>query len=598
MYIYGPFAGTEVSSYRAAIRTARGVVQDIGEHAASSSGGLVQLSKVSESHSERDGQKIIAKKFKLAIPVDIVDLPKTPGMRYTGNFSVISLKSWAQYIVNMGCWNMLVGLSKSDPQREQDLLRTFWSRYQKLFPTHTVFDTIAKEQIDVSRLAPLLFHGDEGRGRKRSGLLVLSYHAMLGKGTQASREERKGKKRPYLNFNLNYIGSTHSTRFITGVLPKMVKDHVACDALFKFVVDDSLAMFHQGVQNREGTTYRMVVLSVSGDWQFLVKAGGLTRSYSNVEKRPRGVNSNPRGICHLCRGGQLNVPWEDFGFTHKPLWRQTQFQDDPFQPGNVSHFVRWPHQPGKTPAIFCFDLWHCYHLGAGKVFLASCLSLISDRMASSNIQDRFEELTEQYLSFCERMHKAPFLTQLTKENLGWQDRSSYPNGQWSKGHVTTLLGEFVEDWCSRNDISDSPMLQQCARANAAIGRCMRKMYAAGLFLTTNDAVEISSAALLFLREYQQLATSAYNQSLSLFSYMPKHHALSEIFWDLKEAAETEGIQFCLNPLIWAVQISEDYIGKTSRTSRKCSAQQVILRTLQRCLQATYKHWCDCGYIRQ
>ena len=132
IYIHGPFAGTEVTSYRAAIRTARGVVEDIGENAASSSGGLVELSKVSEYHSERDGQNIIANKFKLAIPVDIVDLPKTNGMRYTGNFSVISLKSWAQYIVNMGCWNMLVGLLNSDPKREQDLLRTFWSRYKKI----------------------------------------------------------------------------------------------------------------------------------------------------------------------------------------------------------------------------------------------------------------------------------------------------------------------------------------------------------------------------------------------------------------------------------------------------------------------------------
>ena len=158
-------------------------MQDIGEHAASSSGGLVELSRVSEHHSERDGQRVIAKKFKLAIPVEIIDLPKTPGMRYTGNFSVISLKSWAQYIVNMGCWNMLVGLVKSDPQRAQDLLRTFWSRYKMLFPNHSIFDTIEKENIDISRLAPLLFHGDEGRGRKRSGLLVLSYHSMLGRGT-------------------------------------------------------------------------------------------------------------------------------------------------------------------------------------------------------------------------------------------------------------------------------------------------------------------------------------------------------------------------------------------------------------------------------
>ena len=43
----------------------------------------------------------------------------------------------------------------------------------------------------------------------------------------------------------------------------------------------------------------MAVLSCTGDWAWLAKAGNLNRSYSNVEKRPRAANSVPKGICHL-----------------------------------------------------------------------------------------------------------------------------------------------------------------------------------------------------------------------------------------------------------------------------------------------------------
>ena len=54
----------------------------------------------------------------------------------------------------------------------------------------------------------------------------------------------------------------------------------------------------------------------------------------------------------------------------------------------------------------------------------------------------------------------------------------------------------------------------------------------------------------------------------------------------------------LNPLNHSVQISEDYVGRISRMSRRTSPQQVITRVLERSLQATYKHWREQGFIRE
>ena len=568
----------------------------MGEAAASRSGGMVELSKINEHHSERDGHRVVSKKYGLSLPIPLSNLPKTPGVRYPGEFKVVRLRDWAQYIVDMNCWHILVGLQKPNRMREQDILREFWARYRQIHPTHELWKVVEERGIDLSLLAPMLVHGDEGRGRKKAAFLVLAWHSMLGRGTVAANAARKSK--PYLAFKLNYAGSTHGHRFITAVLPKIFKDEMAGRDIMSFVADDSLDMTLNGVKGPDGQTFRMVCLNVCGEWAWLVKAGHLTRSFHNVEKRPRGPQSNPRGICHLCRGGQLNIPWEDFRLNVMPMWRTTRFQDDPFTPGDPSPFCRLLHLPGEAPLLFAFDLWHCYHLGVGKTFLASCLALMSDLMLSGNIDGRFEELTQAYLAFCDRTHQSPVMSNLTKESLGWPDRSSFPNGQWSKGHITTLLGDFVEDWLSTANLSGSPLLQECFRANAAVGHCMRTLYASDIFLTAEVANDVASSALFFLSQYQKLATDSFNNGQALFAYMPKSHAFAEVFWDVRAAASQPGARWVLSPLTVAVQIDEDYIGKTSRLSRRVSPQQVIRRTLERSLQAAHKHWILNGYIRQ
>ena len=54
----------------------------------------------------------------------------------------------------------------------------------------------------------------------------------------------------------------------------------------------------------------LVVLGVKGDWAFLVKSGMLTRNYLQLPKRVPAKTHCP-GICHLCRAGQPDSPYED-----------------------------------------------------------------------------------------------------------------------------------------------------------------------------------------------------------------------------------------------------------------------------------------------
>lgn len=84
--------------------------------------------------------------------------------------------------------------------------------------------------------------------------------------------------------------------------------------------------------------------------------------------------------------------------------------------------------------------------------------------------------------------------------------------------------------------------------------------------------------------------------MALFPHMPKGHSLDHIFWGLKADLGRNTLNYFLNPLNHAVQVSEDWVGRTARVARRTGPPQVILRVLQRVLQAAYAHWRKAGYI--
>ena len=340
------WAGPEASSCRSAIRAAQAVVEDLGEGTASRSGGLVDLSRCSQANSERD-LNVVVRRYSLQLSVPLTNLPKPPGVRYNGDFRALSLKDWCQFLVDYNMWHLMVGLRRPDARRERAILTEFWRRYRLSCPDHQIWQTFEQFGVDPASCAPMLLHGDEGRGRKKAPFLVCSYHSVLGFGTLAANEARR--KRPFLQMRLNYSESSHVTRLLTAVLPKMHKDEMALKEICKFITKDALHMVRTGIQSCHGGTFHMAVLSATGDWAWLAKSGNLSRSYSTVEKRPRGARSAPRGICHYCRAGQANVPFEDF--RRNPVWKATCFEvgDAPWFERPI--FLDIPHEPSR-PAFF------------------------------------------------------------------------------------------------------------------------------------------------------------------------------------------------------------------------------------------------------
>ena len=279
---------------------------------------------------------------------------------------MLALRDGMQFIPSNAFSPLLLGVHIADGLSESATHRVSWCLYRITHPQHTLFDAIQKYAIDEGRLLPVLMHGDEGRGRKKSPFLVTSFHSVLGFGTNLANSERKRRK--YLSMKLNYCGSTNTSRMISGCLPKMSKDEAALQDLLTYTTGDCWRMLEHGVLDADGQRYHAACINAVGDWMWLAKAGNLERSFSNVPKKPLVAGSRPKGICHLCLAGRPGFAFENL--SSDPAWLGTLFTpgDEPWKSKPI--LLSLPHDPARAAGFFAYDLWHAFHLGPGKTFVA------------------------------------------------------------------------------------------------------------------------------------------------------------------------------------------------------------------------------------
>ena len=199
------------------VRLARSVVQDIGEKAASASGGLLDISRCSEANAERDTHNVLTKKYSLALDVAIDQLG-------TGilDVPVIRLRSWLAFLLKRNTWHIIAGLRKPNQEREEAILQEFWRRFQMCHGDHPIFKMEQEGKVCLRRCAPLLLHADEGRGRRRVPFLVSGFFSILGRGTHPADKAKlaamksSGDKvlKPYLKLRPNFKGHSFTTRFL------------------------------------------------------------------------------------------------------------------------------------------------------------------------------------------------------------------------------------------------------------------------------------------------------------------------------------------------------------------------------------------------
>lgn len=189
-------------------------MRDVGREAAARSGGLLKLASRSVGQAERDCHRLVGQ-YSLGLPIPKTDLKTGRGF----SIPVLRLRDWAQFLIDGNHSHMLVGLRKPDWEREAAILKKFWELFRCQNPDHPVFEQSRLGNLDLGKTFPMVFHGDEGRGRKHTPQLVLNFHSVLGRGVRVKNKKKAGS---YIKMSPNFHGHSLTTRFLLAAVPKVL----------------------------------------------------------------------------------------------------------------------------------------------------------------------------------------------------------------------------------------------------------------------------------------------------------------------------------------------------------------------------------------
>ena len=94
----------------------------------------------------------------------------------TSNFPVIFLSSWAQELFKLGGQPLLGGHLLHEESSWRNMFKSFWERFRFL---RADLDIYNRADFDVECCVPFGLHGDEGRGRLRRPILIISFQPMI-----------------------------------------------------------------------------------------------------------------------------------------------------------------------------------------------------------------------------------------------------------------------------------------------------------------------------------------------------------------------------------------------------------------------------------
>ena len=343
------------------------------------------------------------------------------------------------------------------------MLKEFWKRFRAIRPDYGLFELSDAGMISLETAIPFFSHTDEGRSYKHLGLWVLSSHGVLGRGTRRYLETQ-GHLRPLEDneMGLNFAGATWGTQFIFSTMIKTTytKHPEAQDELVRLYAEDVKNLLFEGVTKKDGSIkVHLVHIGTKGDLPALVRLGGFQRSFWNV---PRQGSSRTacKGICHLCLAGvemgsehDRPIPFEDM--SPGALWIDT-----------LHTSVAWSSPPTILNGLhlsekysiefFLTDLWHNFHLGVSKSFVGSAWVAIVEANLNclrGSIETKFSELTSTYLEFFRSRGKSPFITEISRDTMGFPMGSVCPVAKWSKGQASTEMMVFLDYWCKENIVN-------------------------------------------------------------------------------------------------------------------------------------------------
>ena len=428
-----------------------------------------QLAAVRVSDAERGVHDVLRRHQLIPnVPIQRADLGENEAAK---SFPYLKMSSWVKFLLETDRFTRhLCGADSFE--KMQVVLPEFWARFEKLYKDHEVFEWARNGRLDLRYAVPVYSHTDEGRTQKKEPLWVFSLHAALGRGTRSFIEKKKHLMPLASNeMGMNFLGNTWTSNYLIATMHKRFSNAhpEAMENLLKLIAEDMAMLASEGV-SVGGHHVWLIHVGTTGDLPALGKLGGFVRSYSHVARRPSSKKAG-EGICHLCLGGQEEdartgadaFPFEDVG--PNPIWEPSMHVKLPWQEEPVI-LSGLPLLRKEMAAWFNLDLWHCYHLGLAKHWVANSLVCIieSNLLPAASVENKLSSVSEMYLAFCQEKGIALWVTEISRETLTWPQSSSVPIGKWNKASASTTMMLFLDHYCQKMVIgkTQDPLLLMIA----------------------------------------------------------------------------------------------------------------------------------------
>ena len=462
---------------------------------------------------------------------------------------------------------------------ECDLLE-FWRRFSKIFPDHWVFEAASASNLNLGRTLPFYSHGDEGRGKRKKGILLWSMRGAVGQGSQLFNSLHSTDDRAR-RMGLN-MGGSLTSRFLHVAVPKHIYGKGA-----ESVWDDiafQIGSSYRRLQTEgflcKGRRFHAVCLGLTGDNPFLSKVGHLLRNYARVEKKIGDVAGH--GICWVCMAGTPSIPFENMNLN--PEWAHTIFEVPP-----------WPELPRFFEGLGCsrddealprslyFDAWHNFHGGVGKNMVASTAAEILESMSAKQSLDiRADLLNDAYKAWRKDSKLTLHYGGIDLNFFGLESgMQAWPVGAWSKFNDTRVLLSFFEDYLRKRQYVVTEVTELALEGVASANLCFRVCYSSGYWMSSEEAAKAGRAGMRFLACYARLAESSLRANRLRYPLMPKIHYLHHGFREMLLLSRQH--PWVPNVLHSSVQLDEDMVGRIARLSRRVGSHLLTRRTLQRYL---------------
>ena len=521
---------------------------------------------------------------------------------------LLHVRDWMQYMLEKQPRVLLGGYTLAERDEVHGHLKAFWQAYGEEEASHQVFITHGER---LQQCLPYYLYLDEGRGYRKSPVMIITFEAVLGLETrQIFKSRRPGNQE---DLHLAYLdaqqhtskGSSLRTRFAISVLPHSWyrktrtrdRSHVFHDTL-EAIAKECESLFWQGFVDQEGHQWYGVLCRLKGDSPALAKAGRLRASFMNL-----GAN---RRMCHMCNAGLHGIPWEHVGGS--AVWKGTLYNQRPWsQPGEL---LRIPFDNVAPEKLYRNDAFHVVKYGIGRHFTGSCLIVLTFLNTwpgpSNAVEARLERAYMDFRECCKNSLRAcPNVKGFTREILHFTTQHSWPWAGW-KGSDTMLALRWLVRLLRYGPLGENhprpqaSMLRTCDDDTRKIlepmldGACALVLFfqiinKGGLWLSRADATRVMQAVDMFVSCYAFLAKQFFDKGENRFHLEPSLHLFEHMSVRIRTQLQKGSVRI-LSPATWLCEAGEDYIGKVARVSRRVSARLTSQRTLQRLLIQTHMDW--------